>query len=285
MWGQDGQNIQDEDIDEFLPFADMILNDVMKGSDTFQLDLSMIDLLCKKIKHTFDAPSERGLETDVRTKRLGFLMLAQGYKIQCLRERLDMYGTSPEIEQAIRQIADLIIALSTTAVFNFCTYITAQPVAVALSVHISCLSKSARPIERAQLIELIKVGSRALSQLSAKFKIITTRYGTIIREGENAIKVHDDHQLLQMFSTLHNHTGALKKPTLSPSIPSASPDPSMMLVNLLDTTPLTPSMATAEQLISNSEFETFLGDFLNDTDSLSSSLSSDGRESDDFLFL
>jgi hypothetical protein len=264
-----------------MPYADMILNDVTKGTDLFQLDVSMIDLLCKKIKHTFDAPSERGLETDIRTKRLGFLMLAQGYKIQCLRERMELYGHSADIEQAIRQIADLITALTTTGVYNFCTYITAQPVAIALSVHISCLAKATRPMERAQLIELIKVGSRALTVLSARFKLIMTKYGPLIHEGESAIKVHDDHQqLLQMCTTLQS--GALKRPTVPPNITNASPDPSSMLVNLLDATPITPMYG--EQIVTNTEFESFLGDFLNDTDSISSSSLSDGRE-DDFLFL
>jgi hypothetical protein len=283
IWDRQGPQNEGDDIDEFIPCLDMIVNDIINGTDHFRLDPGMIDVLSKKIRHTFDAPSERGLETDIRTKRIGFLLLAQAAKIQCFSDHPE-YKNLPEIGTAIRQIADLIVALSTTGIFNFCSYLVSQPIAIALSVHINCLSKATQPNERAKLVELIKLGSRALVVLSSRYnKTIMPKYEPLIREGEAAIKMYEERQqLVQLCTSLQSQTDHVR-PAFSPLLPSASPDPSSLLVTLLDATPVRPVSGNTGE-ISNAEFETFLGEFLGEEE-MPMTLPGTHTENNEFLFL
>ncbi|KAL0488099.1 hypothetical protein AKO1_008946 [Acrasis kona] len=247
------------DIDEFIPCLDMILSDIENGTDGFRLDIEMIDILSKKIRHTFDTYPAKGEELDNSLKRLSFLMVAQGLKIQLLiASGSNTTSVFEGDDPIILQLANLIITLTSVGIFNLASAFCILPVCIAISVHIDMLSK-APPAKKIDIVHHLKLGIKGLMTLGSRFELVFVRYRTLVRDAENAVRMYEE-QLSRSMSFTHNQND------VSPVSPVAVNVKNTIASLLIGTTPSSHNnfKYSGDRDLSNMDFDRFLGEFLND---------------------
>jgi hypothetical protein len=206
LWEHCGGNMTNDqfemfakEYDETIPYLELIRSDLAHGTDNFQLDLNMIDLVWEKYQQSYELFSKQKIvpEVDVSMKKCMYLICCQGHKLQVLK------SMGRVCDETARQTADFVTALASTSAFGFCHHIVSQPVALATITHLQCLEQTKDHEGRANLIEKLKLDVKALTVMAEKYPIVRARLSVLISNAEKVVRSNDDHnQLMNLFTSL-----------------------------------------------------------------------------------
>jgi hypothetical protein len=240
----------DENIEKFLPLADMIRHDLEHHKDVFHLTVEVIDMMTQKwfsqIQSNQVVPKH---EADIYSKRTGFYMIAQACKIQCL-QALGEHGETP-----MRKVADHIAHIASFPHLHYCHSSSANTLALAITIQARFLDTCTNVFEQAEIMSKLKACMVALQSFANKYKIVEIKYGGLMSNAEQMMKAHQDHmQLMNLYSSLTARTER------------AAP----LQYNVVQDTPLLANKSTIEPVsvqenfIEADELETLLSEFVAD---------------------
>jgi hypothetical protein len=171
----------DEALDRFLPLADMIRFDLDNNKNTFHITWDSIDLMTSKMKDIVNEPLlERG-EIELYSKRVGFYLICQGARIQCLQR------AGHDMDALARRVAEHIAYISSGTAFHFCHHNVSGPLALALLTLLKHFDIALDDTDRIRLLDHAETTLNSMKLLSNKYPIVTIKYGDLITDSANII--------------------------------------------------------------------------------------------------
>jgi hypothetical protein len=167
-----------ENIAELQEKAEIVLKDLIEGSEDFHVDLNVIDLVVAQYGEVLDARKEHITnEYESETRRIHVLMCCHAGRIQIMERQ-----ERPLNE--LRRSADFIAKLSKSLLFPCCLVIAAEVLFISMQVHIRCVSEEG---EKESALESLREEVTALRYYSEQYLIVKDRYMTFIWSTESLI--------------------------------------------------------------------------------------------------
>jgi hypothetical protein len=172
----------DEALDRFLPLADMIQYDLDNNKNTFNITWDSIDLMTSKMKDFVNQPSMEHGEVELYSKRVGFYLICQGARLQCLQR------AGHEMDALARRVAEHVAYISSGSMFHFCHHNVSGPLALAIITLLRHLNVSAENEDRHNLLSHAETLISAMKSLSEKYPLVTIKYGGLISDSEKVVQ-------------------------------------------------------------------------------------------------
>jgi hypothetical protein len=173
------------DMDELLRYLDVIVDDLDSGSNSFKIDLYIIDRLTTKFQATLNNITQ---DSEMYMRHAQVVIIAQGAKIQLLH-RQDRYT-----DETARQAADTIISMTVGGPFPIHTWnqIIAQPLSLAISTHLRCIEACKNIDEKMKLALQVKHGVLSMKILGDRYRIAMIMYGTLLSNAEERVAMCEE---------------------------------------------------------------------------------------------
>jgi hypothetical protein len=265
-------NDAESDFQKFMPFIDVILDDIDNNRNGFAITPAVVDLMTNKMRVALIDPEERGI-MDLYFKRIGFYLIAQGAKLQCLLEE------QRHLDVETRNVAEHIADMCCVKAFVYCWATVQYAVAFALQTMIGFLQATTDIDDQNRLVGKIRVLNFALKTLAQKYKVVMMKQGPLIESTDRIIHAHDEHaKLLGLYATLtHSEQSTIESlnnplwnPVTSVKVETDKlPIDFMVPINMAAPAPPPPPAPatfdiTGSIRLEDLNFELFLGDFFQD---------------------